>query len=154
VVVRLNPWWFSGREQFLQQFFRQFRAALGDPDAPGQLKKVAENLDRLVGILEPLTLLPWVGGWTGRVKDWLKSIGRATTGAADLLKEDIQKTRATIDKLLAEQDARILVVIDDIDRLRPGEVREVFQLVKAIADFPKTIYLLAFDRRKVVRALE
>ena len=41
------------------------------------------------------------------------------------------------------------MIIDDIDRLQEREVRQLFQAVKAIADFPKTIYLLSFDESTV-----
>nr|WP_257713538.1 KAP family NTPase [Vibrio neptunius] len=35
--------------------------------------------------------------------------------------------------------------MDDIDRLTPSECFQVLRLVKAIADFPRTTFLLAFD---------
>jgi predicted KAP-like P-loop ATPase len=40
----------------------------------------------------------------------------------------------------------ILVVLDDLDRLTPQEVLEVFQLIKANGDFPNVIYLILCDR--------
>ena len=48
---------------------------------------------------------------------------------------------------------RIVVVIDDIDRLTPDEIRLVFRLVKAVANFPQTIYLLAYDGPVITHAL-
>lgn len=48
----------------------------------------------------------------------------------------------------------VLVVIDDIDRLSPAEIRLVFQLVKSNADFPNMIYMLLFERDVVEKALE
>jgi predicted KAP-like P-loop ATPase len=47
----------------------------------------------------------------------------------------------------------LVVVIDDIDRLTTGEIREIFKLVRLTASFPNIIYLLAFDRRRVEQAL-
>ena len=41
---------------------------------------------------------------------------------------------------LEDLDKKILIVIDDIDRLCDEEIREIFQLVKSIADFKNTIY--------------
>lgn len=43
--------------------------------------------------------------------------------------------------------------MDDIDRLTDKEIRQLFQLIKINADFPNTIYLLAFDRNIVEGAL-
>ena len=44
--------------------------------------------------------------------------------------------------------------IDDIDRLSDNEISLLFKLVKNIADFPKVIYVLAYDRDVVAKALE
>ncbi|MEI8013088.1 MAG: P-loop NTPase fold protein, partial [Candidatus Omnitrophota bacterium] len=41
---------------------------------------------------------------------------------------------------------KIIIVIDDIDRLNHVEIRQIFQLVKSLGDFPNTTYLLAFDK--------
>ncbi len=46
-----------------------------------------------------------------------------------------------------------MIVIDDIDRLTPEEIRQLFRVIKAVADFPNVLYLLAFDREMVVKAL-
>lgn len=153
VTVRFNPWWFSGREQLIQQFFRQFKATLGGQDAPKELRNVSQKLDRFARILEPLTLVPAVGGWIDRVKNVFRTSATATQAIAEALAEDIHQIRASIDSTLRNQNARILVVIDDIDRLHAEEIRQLFQVVKAVADFPKTIYLLAFDREVVAGAV-
>lgn len=44
-------------------------------------------------------------------------------------------------------------MIDDIDRLRNEDIAFVMQLVKNIADFPKIIYILAYDNDIVTKAL-
>ena len=56
--------------------------------------------------------------------------------------------------LLANLPRPVLIVIDDIDRLSTEEILQVFQLVKANADFPRLIYLLLFDREIVAKALD
>ena len=56
-------------------------------------------------------------------------------------------------KKLKDEKIKIIVSIDDIDRLSDEEIVAVFQLVKSLADFPNTIYVLAFDYDVVVRAL-
>src|SRR5881628_1548344 len=47
---------------------------------------------------------------------------------------------------MRDADGPLVVIIDDIDRLRPDEIRLLFQLVKANADFPNLVYLLLFQR--------
>jgi len=153
IEIRFNPWWFSGREQLLQQFFRQIQAALGARDVPKDLKEIGKKLSVFAHILEPIGLLPMVGGWTSRIKDWIRISSAAAKTFAEALEKDVHKIRGEIDSMLKKQKSRILVVIDDIDRLPTEEIRQIFQLVKAVADFPKTIYLLSFDRKVVLNAL-
>ena len=45
-------------------------------------------------------------------------------------------------------------MVDDIDRLEAEEMRQLFTVIKALADFPNVIYLLAFDQAVVVQAIE
>ena len=56
-------------------------------------------------------------------------------------------------QILTELPYKIIIVVDDIDRLNNTEIRQIFQLVKALADFPNTVYLLAFDKEVILRAL-
>ena len=58
-----------------------------------------------------------------------------------------------ISKLLKALDQPILMIIDDIDRLSSDEIKTIFQLIKANADFPNIIYLLSFDRDIVEAAI-
>jgi hypothetical protein len=60
--------------------------------------------------------------------------------------------RDDLSKALREQDKRLLVIIDDVDRLPPDEVRQIFRLVKSVADLPNVIHLLIFDRAIAERA--
>ncbi|MFX6984223.1 P-loop NTPase fold protein, partial [Acinetobacter baumannii] len=40
------------------------------------------------------------------------------------------------------------------DRLTPEETLQLFTVIKALADFPNVVYLLAFDRDVAARAIE
>ena len=62
--------------------------------------------------------------------------------------------KSNINQELEDLDKKILIVIDDIDRLCDDEIREIFQLVKSIADFKNTIYILSYDREIVTKALD
>src|SRR5262249_35921668 len=55
---------------------------------------------------------------------------------------------------LKNQNRPILVFIDDIDRLTAEEIRQLFRVVKAIADFPNIIYILLFDKSVVIESLK
>ncbi|MBC1259364.1 P-loop NTPase fold protein, partial [Trichormus variabilis] len=42
----------------------------------------------------------------------------------------------------------------DIDRLTAEEIRQLFRVIKAVANFPNVVYLLLFDKEVVIKALE
>lgn len=47
--------------------------------------------------------------------------------------------------LLEKYARRIVVLIDDTDRLALDELRQLFRLIKAVADFPNVLYVVALD---------
>jgi len=49
---------------------------------------------------------------------------------------------------------RIIILIDDIDRLDKESMCLIFKLIRLNADFINTIYILSFDRKVVENALE
>ena len=146
VVVHFNPWWFSGREDLAQTFLRQLQAAL--PAKNAKLKRVGdllgeygEDLGRAVDLIG---VTCGSGGMAGRILEWMfKRRPR-----------DVPALKARIADALREAKVRILVIIDDIDRLDHDEVRQLFAVIKALADFPFVTYLLAFDREAAVQAIE
>ena len=79
--------------------------------------------------------------------------GAATTVGSALSEASLSKARARIEQLLAESGKRVVILMDDIDRLDKGEIQAIFRLVKVAADFEHTAYVLAFDASVVADAL-
>lgn len=141
VIVHFNAWWLSGSDKLLQDFFKQFRLAI-DQKITGltrDLSSLSDSLTKYSAALEPL---PYIGPLVAQFEEW-----KAAREA------DINGLRQTINEKLKKFPGRIVVVIDDLDRLRPDEIRLVFRLVKAVANFPRTLYLLAYDEPVVIRAV-
>jgi hypothetical protein len=67
---------------------------------------------------------------------------------------DLQEQKKAAALALAALSRRIVVFIDDLDRLEPTEIAEVLRLVRAVADFPNVIYVLSYDSNAVTSALE
>lgn len=82
----------------------------------------------------------------------LKNYEAVVTGTNK--KDSLIGLKKKIEEQLKKLDTKFLIVIDDIDRLNSNEICQIFQLVKAVADFRNTIYLLSFDRETVKEALE
>lgn len=148
VILRFNPWLCSEPKQLITQFFKQLSAAIKIKKAKGD--RAWELIDQYADILDATSAIPYVGVV-------VSSFGKLITSRAknQVLQKanDLQGTKNEIIKSLSESKTRIVVAIDDIDRLSEEEIVSVFQLVKALADFPNTTYLLAFDYDVVVKAL-
>jgi len=86
------------------------------------------------------------GSVADKVAVYLAAKSEATRKSIGELKKELQLFTARLGKT-------VLVVVDDLDRLTPDEIRMVFQLVKANADFPSLVYLLLFQRDTVESAL-
>jgi hypothetical protein len=103
----------------------------------------------------------------GRLKELLDGYGTvagaATAGtqilasAADALgslhEMDLSNAREKVQAAIDEAARSIVIVIDDVDRLRPEEIRLLFQFLKAVADFRGVAYLLAYYPKAVENAL-
>ena len=61
----------------------------------------------------------------------------------------LRELRGDIARRLALLNRKVIVIIDDVDRLETAEAREVFRLIRAVADFPNTTYIVAFDREPI-----
>ena len=66
----------------------------------------------------------------------------------------LENQKKELVKNFSELNKKIVVIIDDIDRLNDDEIKLIFQLVKINADFPNIIYILSFDRQVVAASLK
>lgn len=152
IIMRFNPWLFSDQTQLITQFFAQLSSEFNLNNSSKATKRIANALETFGGALEFTSLIPQVGA-IGKISSTLtKDIGKGIRNYAEI-KESIQHRKNVLVQILSESSSKIIVIIDDIDRLSNEEICAVFQLVKSIADFPNTIYLLAFDFEIVSRAL-
>ena len=157
IIVKFNPWNYSDQNQLVGQFFRALSVALKRGDPGVDAKKAGEQLEAYSEFFKPLALIPeptgLVAGLATAAAVVFKTVGVAASRWGRLKSKDLDQIRKDLDALLARQQRKILIVIDDIDRLNTVEIRQIFQLVKALGDFPNTVYFLAFDRDVVVKAL-
>lgn len=67
---------------------------------------------------------------------------------------DIEMLKKRTGNLIEHHQKKLVIIIDDIDRLNSNEVKAIFRLVKLNADFKNAIYLMAFDSEEVSKALK
>lgn len=164
-IVRFEPWNYLTAEQLLAQFLKEVGDSL-DKHAHGRRKlcgklrgKRPELLNAFAAYSEALLMTAGADASLAGVQ----LTGAAVTAFGNLLTSWLRKStgragsvsakKQRLEKELLKYDGRVVVIIDDIDRLPNDQVRMVFQLVASLAKLPKINYLLSFDEEVVTRAL-
>lgn len=162
-ILYFDPWMFSSREELILQFFKslcekfpkwedkELRARLINY---GQL--ILETLPDLLGIASAASARS-VSGITSKlssISSRLKGFSGTGSRIADAwTSESLGKAKQELSACLAETKPR-LVIIDNVDRLSDAEIRDVFRFIGAVMNLPNIVYLVAFDRSIVAKALE
>lgn len=137
ICIKFNPWRFGSEEELLTGFFMNISEAL---DA--QLIKTG---DKLKDILKKVA--PGVGTAVGA-----KGVGESI--ASFISGPDVVELKKRIEQELELAKKRVLILIDDVDRLEKSEIHAMFRLVRLTADFKYTSYILAFDKDVVAASLQ
>jgi len=169
IVVPFSPWLIDDRNALLQELFAELSGSLmkrekrqahrWDLEEAKNRREAAQRLRQFARLAAKLKAIP-----TAPHLSWFKDLMNlpglrevaAITGffistAAALKPADhtLGELRAEIAARLALLNRKVLVIVDDVDRLEVAEVREVFRLIKAVANFPNTTYIVAFDREPI-----
>jgi hypothetical protein len=157
-LVQFRPWLVGNRDALLGNLFGALEDAISKIAAAGgdttrvtvaqakragrAARKFAAGLARagdaveLAGEVSALAPAKWVGKVMKTGGDWLGREPQARS-LADL--------RTGLISALKALDCRIIVTIDDLDRLEPAEMLEVLRLVRSVGDLPNVLYLLCYD---------
>ncbi|MEQ1635161.1 MAG: P-loop NTPase fold protein [Methylococcales bacterium] len=144
IIIEFNPWWFKNSDDLAVQFLRLFQKPL-----IGRTEKLQEIGDLLAKYSSSIgKVAAYYSGipWLDKFFNFILSFGGKKAMDVPALKKELAIKLKAANK-------RFVFIIDDIDRLTPTEIRELFKVIKALADFPNVIYLLSFDRKVVADAL-
>ncbi|MBQ5953796.1 MAG: AAA family ATPase [Lachnospiraceae bacterium] len=149
ITMCFAPWNYSDKDNLISIFFKNLKDTIDYQDNEELKKKVGKALSDYSGAFDALSLIPVIGSGAAAL---LKTIAHAQ-GENLMQGANLDKTREELENALREANKKIIIVIDDIDRLTNSQIRDIFQLVKQVADFPNVIYILAMDRDVVRSAL-
>jgi hypothetical protein len=139
VVVAFNPWLFGEESQLLAASFYTLADALGrNLNRSREVGEILRKYSFALAAFKPFGL---------DFSDAAQKLGQ------ELSSEQLETQRQKLEEILRHSGKRVVVIIDDIDRLDRGEVQAIFKLVKVAADFEYVTYVLAFDERMVADAL-
>ena len=154
IIIQFQPWLISGHEQLIKSFLKQLKISLGKPGLSEYAKEASKQLETFENLLGYAKWIPKAGGFFERVRDVISKLRGSAEIISKQLDEDLETNKEAICNALSKLKSPVIVIIDDVDRLTSDEIRQLFQLIKAVADFPNTVYFLAFDHKLVEKALE
>ena len=136
VIIKFEPWNFTNKDSLITQFFKYLKSELMMSDKKKIFNNIGDVLDNYSDALDYAESIPFVNKYSKLIKMTINF------GSGRLKKykgSDVLTAKHKLSEKLQDQNEKILVIIDDIDRLTNEEIRLVFQLVKSIADLPNII---------------
>lgn len=171
--LEFNPWMLSGSDDLVAALLQQLGRQLGEQTktttgaAKTTLTKAVKAIDKYAGAmvaakhLAPVAnlLLPGAGLVLGGISAAAEAASDATRKLVPALPEAASKKslptlREEIKTALRGYTGKIIVIVDDLDRIPPAEVAAMVQAIKAVADFPNVVYLLAYEAGTLADALQ
>ena len=146
LVIEFNPWNFSNQNELITDFFNSISEGLDESLAKkimGYALKLLEHTE--LEVTPSITFALLVFSITVRLKGRLKFHGEN--------EKPLKQQRDEIVEGFKKLEKRIVIVIDDIDRLDCAETKLIFKLVKLTSNFPNTVFILAYDRVRVGKRL-
>lgn len=152
-LIRFYPWGCTDGSQLLEQFFNLLSNEIQSGSSDERKRLVGEAIEKYSFVLNYLQYIPVIGPFLTGVPELAQKIGGQLRDNALSNENNIQYQKESVKNVLSALEQKIVILIDDIDRLPNDQIRMIFQLVNSVADFPNTIYVLSFDYNIVCRAL-
>nr|WP_321227143.1 P-loop NTPase fold protein [uncultured Psychroserpens sp.] len=150
-----NPWRYSSENEMLFDFFDGLAKSMF-VEKNRKLKKVGEGIIRVSKYLKAVKLSASVGlsevnklSASINVGDIFETLGGDLKG--EELTLEILKNK--VNKALSEANYKIIVFIDDLDRLDKDEIFTILKLIKLNGSFDNFIYLVTLDSEQVAKAI-
>ncbi len=143
IIVHFDPWYFSNRDDLIFQFF-DILSKISEKDFTDKIN--IDNLKRFGKSLINMT-------------SFSLNVGLASVNFDPELNNEINdgETLLGLKKTISDEfkklNQKVIIIIDNMDRLSDKEVSQILMLVKSLADFPNVVYILSFDKDAVLGSL-
>lgn len=134
--ISFNPWSASNPETIRQEFFDLLAAKVAEIDS--KISSLIYSYGRKLA------------GFDDRSHFWFNWINFFRDPHTTQSNEEYQQ----INKMLNNIDRKVVVTIDDLDRLHSNEIVEVLKLIRNTADFSNVIYLVGYDKAYIQEAIK
>jgi Cdc6-like AAA superfamily ATPase len=136
-IIWFNPWHFKDSEILIKDFFFLLEKYMAKNYGHKAKTLVHEYFQFLVNIEKAFFSTTFINSLFNNEKEG-----------------DILDKKKKVIEVLSSQDDKIIIVIDDIDRLDKNEIVTVLRLIRIIADFPNIVYVVGYDRDYITYAIK
>lgn len=142
-IVEFNPWLVNNDEALFREFFSTI---MSDPEQ--KIKKAFQKYGALAIYASKTivnTVIPSLGT---RVAEFL-GLAKDVLNQEDTLC-DLKKKAS---EAIKDSGRHLVIIIDDVDRLDKEELHSVLRLIRQVADFDNSIYIVAMDVDMVAKSI-
>lgn len=132
VIVDYVPWNFTDEKAMLNAFYAELEKAISKNLLIPGLKRALAKYQKL---LSPQ----------------ISPFGIKLGFNVD---ESLEDVKERIEGYITRARKKLLIIIDDIDRLDPKEILQILKLVRLNAKFKNTVFVLVYDRNRVREKLK
>ncbi len=132
LILDFDPWYYKNEEGVLVAFYKQVEEAMSREFLLPGLRTAITRYVRMVSV-------------------GIEGLGARLDIA--VAEESLQATRKRIEAYVSQTSKKLLVLVDNTDRLERAEMLAVFKLVRLHASFRNTVFVLSLDPAVVVGQL-
>ncbi|MNM96781.1 KAP family P-loop domain protein [compost metagenome] len=160
-LIRFNPWIFSDRNQILHSLFEEIYDCIdnGFTNAKDKFLEYAQKLSK------PVTKIATYIGQTAHGVPHQLAVATSEATAEvlgqvtkSIFEKPISKRRKEVENeleiMVTGNQKKIVIFIDEIDRMFPDEVIQIFQAIKSVLDLPGLLFVVAMDNDAINDSLK
>ena len=136
IIIDFNPWLYAAKKDLTTVFFDELSL---------QLKRYDEYLAQ--NIIDYSKLVSAFDTPETKLISSLIDVMKHEDNSLQLKKQLISRAIKRIRK-------RIIIFIDDLDRLDANEILEMMKLIRNTSDFPYMYFIAAYDRKYLIKCLK
>jgi hypothetical protein len=161
-IIRFQPWLIGNRQLLLRSLFAEMAQKIDETFSTKntvdkiflkKARKLSKYLKKYAVIAAPLAPVAGVVG----LKFGIPNASEIYKSICDIIlsvpEKSLNELKINISDQLMKFDRKLIVIIDDIDRLEPDEVIEVLRLVKSVGNFPNVTYIMSYDRKIICNSI-
>lgn len=154
---KFNPWRYNSEDKLLTEFFdglvKVIKHDYGLKDDSALITKLKKYTLSVLSGVKVETETGWNLGFKTTIKTSYSFKDSHSFLKENGINDNLDAQKEAIDTELENYQFRIVIFIDDLDRLNKKELYNIFRLVKLTASFNNLTFILFFDNEMVAKAI-